>query len=88
MFGDPDQTHDPMFIVTDGGYCAVGSAPPPDVAQRPKPGTFVVHWTRPIDDDRLAAIERVIDREKPVNASCIYQPPEPAQQHVQAKVNA
>lgn len=88
MFGDPDQTGDPVFIVEDGGYCVVGSAPPPDHAERPEPGTFVVRWTEPIDDDRYAAIRRVVEREKPVNVKCHYQPPEQSREPVHAEVNA
>jgi phage tail-like protein len=88
MFGDPDRPHEPLFVVEDGGYCAVGSAPPADPAGRPESGTFVVHWTRPIDDDDLASVKRVIEREKPVNTRCVYQPPEPSRQQVRAEVKA
>lgn len=88
MFRDPDLPDEPEFIIKDGGYCAVGSAPPPDAAHRPESGTFVVHWTRPIDDDRLTAIKRVIEREKPVNVRCVYQPPEPSRQQMRAEVKA
>jgi len=88
MLGDLDPTHDPLFVVKDGGYCAVGSSPPADFARRPEPGTFVVHWTRPISADDLATMKRVIEREKPVNTLCVYQPPEPSRQELRAGVNA
>lgn len=88
MFGDPDRTGDPVFIVEDGGYCVVGSAPPPDHAERPAPGTFVVRWTKPIDDDRRAAVRRVVEREKPVNVKCHYQPPAQPRERLHTEVNA
>lgn len=86
MFGDPDPTHHSLFVVKDGGYCAVGSSPPANFARRPEPGTFVVHWTRPISDDDLASMKRVVEREKPVNTLCVYQPPEPSRQELDAEV--
>jgi len=88
MFGDSDSEGNPMFIVKDGGYCAVGSAPAPGAAERPEPGAFVVHWTQPIDEDQLAAVKRVVEREKPVNVTCDYQPPEHALEEVHVEVNA
>jgi phage tail-like protein len=88
MFGDSDGEGKPVFIVKDGGYCAVGSAPPPDAAERPVPGTFAVHWTQPIDEDQLAAVKRVVEREKPVNVTCDYQPPEHSLEEVHVEVNA
>ena len=88
MYGDPDGTGAPVFIVRDGGYCVVGSAPPPDAGVRPEPGTFVVQWTQPIDDDQVASIKRVVEREKPVNVRCHYQPPEPARAGEQVEVRA
>jgi phage tail-like protein len=88
MFCDPDGTDHQAFIVRDGGYCVVGSAPPPDAADRPEPGTFVVHWTQPIDDDLLASIKRVVEREKPVNVRCEYQPPGQSREQVHVEVNA
>jgi phage tail-like protein len=78
MFGDPDRPEDPLFIITDGGYCAADSVPPADAAGRPEPGTFVVRWTRHLDDEHEAAMRRLVEREKPVNTTCLYQPPEPA----------
>lgn len=86
MFGDPDRIHEPVFVVKDGGYCTVGSAPPPGGVRRPEPGTFVVHWTRPIDDDQLQAVKRLVAREKPVNVLCVYQPPEPSRPQERAEV--
>lgn len=88
MFGDLDRAPDPLFIVKDGGYCAVGSAPPADAGGRPEPGTFIVHWTRPIADEDLASMKRVVEREKPVNTRCVYQPPEPSRQDTHAEVKA
>jgi phage tail-like protein len=88
MFGNADGTGKPVFIVRDGGYCVVGSATPPDAAERPEPGTFVVHWTQPIDEDRLAAVKRAVEREKPVNVRCDYQPPTPYLEQVHVEVNA
>jgi phage tail-like protein len=88
MFRDLDVTGGPLFIVRDGGYCVVGSVPPADAADRPQPGTFVVHWTQPLDEERLASIKRVVDREKPVNVRCDFQPPEQSLEQAHAAVNA
>jgi phage tail-like protein len=88
MFGDPDRTGDPVFVVEDGGYCVVGSAPPADHAERPEPRTFVLRWTQPIDEDRQAAVRRVVEREKPVNVTCHYQAPEHPREQVHTEVNA
>ena len=88
MFVEPDGTGDPVFIVRDGGYCVVGSAPPSDATDRPEPATFIVQWTKPIDEDRLASIKRVVEREKPVNVRCVYQPPEQSRERADVEVKA
>lgn len=84
MFGDPDK---PVFTVVDGGYCVVGSAPPDD-DERPEPGTFVVHWTEHLHPDVVRAIKHLVEREKPVNARCIYEEPKLSPKRVPDEVNA
>ena len=74
-----------MFKVIDGGHCVVGSAPPAD-AERPEPGTFVVQWTQRLDRDVVRSVKHLVEREKPVNATCRYEEPEPAPERVQHEV--
>jgi phage tail-like protein len=82
MFGDPDR---PVFTVVDGGYCVVGSVPPAD-EERPDPGTFAVRWTEDLHPDVVRAIKHLVEREKPVNARCMYEEPKPAPERVQDEV--
>ena len=88
MFGEPDwREGDPgVFTVVDGGYCAIGSAPP--VGERPEPGTFVVQWTEHLDPDVVRAVKHLVEREKPMNARCRYEEPKLAPEQVPDEVKA
>lgn len=86
MFGEPDRREeDRVFKVIDGGYCVVGSAPPPE-SDRPEPGTFVVQWTQPLDPDVVRAVKHLVERERPVNARCRYEELQPTTEHVRDEV--
>ncbi len=77
MFGEPDRPEeDRVFKVIDGGYCVVGSAPPAN-GGRPEPGTFVVQWTQPLRRDVVRAVKHLVERERPVTATCTYEEPKP-----------
>jgi hypothetical protein len=65
----------------------VGSAPPAD-EKRPEPGTFVVRWTEALHPDVVRAIKHLVEREKPVNARCMYDEPRLASERIQEEVKA